>query len=817
MESKSFKDVVESIENSPIDPNSNHLLKSITTMPSLNALKLMSFICGIGYDEEQISRFIMNTIGHGNEGVLFFEDENSNYETDREGIIIVDDNFFDKSIDEKFRFIILFLIPPIADTNSIDLYLDKCLDLLDENGKIVALVPNRICIAPAYIDLRDRIISEFSLETVVSIPKEVASLRDEYSILVIEKRAQADHVYMMNRGNSIEEIYNGYVDKKAGFLIAKEEIYNRFDANFYDIKYTGTRNLIRNKDTVKISNVADIDIGIRISSDDFNSKGKYLVINSKHLSHGVINFRNDIKKYCDSSSLEGDKFDHGLLKNGDILISLKAYGSWARYYGDDGTSVVDSTIAIIRPHEESRNYIDLFFNTKTGIEYLESQLDFFSHCSIHKRIPMVNIKEMVVPNIDILKTVENVDRESNIADKISFLFKNLGWDVRKEFIVNGQKCDIALFYKNDFKGVVDINNYKETQIRDNRDISTQLKKIKERIFDVSLFLFIDEKIYEYVDNDFVQLSVLPTPSNKPIEKIPSYESVEYDQIKFKKMLPEDVSLADSTIAELLFRFDEIKEYMIRVEGKIDDISEKIDHLSKQISSYQSLVDKQLELAVSSDEEDRIIHAFSEECTNRIIGEIDKRQSNKEYNLELQKLIMSFGESAWNKLENSSKIFLVSSKVMFNNLICLDDVVDYSGVCLLVTKALELEMGRRFCKNFIAFLKQKYPGKENHQYYPSALLDKFGHPIKPKQFTLGTVAYVLCYLNSDGLTEEQILNNKSKLVEYSKEKLLSKLSDDQILETLADYGEAIEEVKKNYRNPSAHTNQLKKWMLKNALI
>jgi len=75
-------------------------------------------------------------------------------------------------------------------------------------------------------------------------------------------------------------------------------------------------------------------------------------------------------------------------------------------------------------------------------------------------------------------------------------------------------------------------------------------------------------------------------------------------------------------------------------------------LSKQISGYQSLVGKQLDMAVSQEEKERILHAFSEECAERIIGEVDAKGINKEFNVELSKLILSFGEPVWNKMEES---------------------------------------------------------------------------------------------------------------------------------------------------------------------
>ena len=217
------------------------------------------------------------------------------------------------------------------------------------------------------------------------------------------------------------------------------------------------------------------------------------------------------------------------------------------------------------------------------------------------------------------------------------------------------------------------------------------------------------------------------------------------------------------------------------------------------------------------EKERILHAFSEECVERIKREIDTNNASREYNTELQKLIHTFGQNTWEKMEDSSRSFLVSSKIAFNNLINIENNVDYSGVCLLVTKALEVEMSKRFGKNFLAYLKGKYRGKENYYQFPTALLNTYydenntphKKPIRPKDFTLGKLPYVMCLFYTNGITDEQKENYRQKLIEYAKEKLFNEKTDEEILEILKDFAEAIEEVKKDYRNPSAHTNQVKR--------
>ncbi len=242
----------------------------------------------------------------------------------------------------------------------------------------------------------------------------------------------------------------------------------------------------------------------------------------------------------------------------------------------------------------------------------------------------------------------------------------------------------------------------------------------------------------------------------------------------------------------------------RLEEKADNLGKQLQSMSEQIGSYKSLLEHQIEIAVSEEEVERIIHSYSDVATERIIKRIDGKYSQEEYNIEKDKLIDTFKISAWEKLDESSKSFLISSKVIYKKLEAIGDIVDYSGVCLLVTKALEVEMKKRFRTYFITFLKNRYGN--NFRQYPTGLLDRKqldkGHYILGTEygFTFGTVAYVLCFYDH---TE----NDKQKLLEFCKHVCLPDLNEDDAFSLLQKYAAEIERIRKDYRNPTAHTAQL----------
>ncbi len=267
--------------------------------------------------------------------------------------------------------------------------------------------------------------------------------------------------------------------------------------------------------------------------------------------------------------------------------------------------------------------------------------------------------------------------------------------------------------------------------------------------------------------------------------------------------------------EILAKLNKILEIEGKQDKKLDEIKDSVDVLADEIrklavriEGYQSLVERQLKLASDDEEEiEHIIHSYVDECAGRIVDELKHSYGQKEQETEENKLKALLGDSAWNKLQESSKSFLISSRVMYNSLVGMKSKIDYSGVCLLVTKALEVELSQRFYKGFTSYLKEKYPGRSKLKNWPLGLLGRDGNPLTAEQFSMGNISEILCKWHDPKSTEDQRQNNLEKLLDYSQEKLFKNLSREDIEDVLLGYAEEIEIIKKNYRNPSAHTGEL----------
>jgi len=279
------------------------------------------------------------------------------------------------------------------------------------------------------------------------------------------------------------------------------------------------------------------------------------------------------------------------------------------------------------------------------------------------------------------------------------------------------------------------------------------------------------------------------------------------EMMVKAQFPTGNPSNDELLKQINVQLQILNDRSIRIEQKVEELDVHIQELSHQIGAYQSLISKQIEKALSDEEVDRLLAAYTDECVEKIIDNTRRTTEDRVYEQEKRKMIASMGSDAWQKLEEQSRTFLISAKVMYNHLIMLDDIIDYSGVCVLVTKALEVEMTKRFYAGFLRYLDSRYHG--DYLKYHTALLYQGRGPLSPTKFTMGNLAYVLCYYDNRNDSAQQRANNKIKLLEYAKACLFQEHPQAHIESLLRSYAADIEAVRNKYRNPSAHVNAIRK--------
>ncbi len=290
-----------------------------------------------------------------------------------------------------------------------------------------------------------------------------------------------------------------------------------------------------------------------------------------------------------------------------------------------------------------------------------------------------------------------------------------------------------------------------------------------------------------------------------------------DEVKRQEMPQTNVNsryaerMNENLILEMLGEQNEsmktILETVLETLTIVEDINAKLDVISNNLNRIQSQSEKLIRTAWSEEEIDRIIEVHTTECVENILEYKREISTDAQFRQEEAKLIESFGQDTWDKLSDDSKTFLITAKFMYNRFLELEEQIDYSGVCVLVTKSLEVEIFKRFFKNFIEYLDEKY--ERDYTKYHTALLYNKEKPLRSERFTMGNIAFVMCKKQRWEDSEEEIENNKERLMEYCRERVFSNNSTKEIERMLDSYASSIEMIKHKYRNPSAHRNHIRR--------
>lgn len=166
------------------------------------------------------------------------------------------------------------------------------------------------------------------------------------------------------------------------------------------------------------------------------------------------------------------------------------------------------------------------------------------------------------------------------------------------------------------------------------------------------------------------------------------------------------------------------------------------------------------------------------------------------------LIDELTQGVWNKLDEDSQSFLITAKRTYDMMSKMNDKepLDYSGVCLLVTKAVEVEITKRFFDQYKEFLKKKCG---TNIYWPKSLKGKDKNKIMTRnEFTLGSVIYVVGY---DKYFNIENKSDYNLFLQYATNCLF--LQNCNVKEEIKKDLNFIENVRKDYRNPSAHKSRM----------
>lgn len=250
------------------------------------------------------------------------------------------------------------------------------------------------------------------------------------------------------------------------------------------------------------------------------------------------------------------------------------------------------------------------------------------------------------------------------------------------------------------------------------------------------------------------------------------------------------------------------------------IGTKIDNLQNDVTQILSVVNEMnaavkenkniLELYFSVHDEDDLeadlfISKLVEKMTSEMLGKIVHFESQEKYQ-RIRKLVMvRLGDNAWKKLDSESQKFLITAKFMFMENMDLAEDIDYSSICLLSSKAFEVELAKRLVIGYEEFLVSK---KLPESQWPKGILvfnkkNSSYKRMKVEDFTLGSCPNIMGILGS----ESDKKYNRQYFEMFCKDKLMKTLPQSAISLKIKEFDGYVRYVKDNYRNPAAHKSSM----------
>lgn len=433
----------------------------------------------------------------------------------------------------------------------------------------------------------------------------------------------------------------------------------------------------------------------------------------------------------------------------------------------------------------------------------------------------------------------------NKSNLVTVSFFALGHDIEENKVVDSAQAKRLMLYQKRVQPVVCV--YETKNILDIRDIryagKIETSFVKNEISVVSEWLTAERLKVEEERNEtqnminrlqvymkvFKKMQDLQTIKNQAIEierlkvllqadeRDKTIEELEEREKEYKKQLMEK----DACIAQQ----NKMISFMKTVFSSVGISSEVIEQSFEQIQMIrESLVeelesnDKDIKEIALKKLQDKVAEIVGE-LTRNVLSVFDNTYY-KEY------LVGELTQEVWDKLDEKSKAFLITAKSNYDSMIKMSDkdTMDYSGVCLLVTKALEVETTKRFFDKYKEFLNSKYTGVPQ---WPHVLRQRIRGQVTDEiipdgEFTLGsvvpTVGYKRDYDNDGNIIGYSRGHNgtRQEFLDYATCSLFKSADRRNAEREIEKDYHFIEKVRLDYRNPSAHRDKVTITSAKNCI-
>lgn len=358
--------------------------------------------------------------------------------------------------------------------------------------------------------------------------------------------------------------------------------------------------------------------------------------------------------------------------------------------------------------------------------------------------------------------------------------KNLG-------TVDIEKVKIPLYDSRDLRLIEKVN----TNTVEEQELVSRLSEIQDQLRNIRKEK--DKKEREIVEDKFKSLE-------EYILKIRDYEGMEklliglIDEVKYIK---ETVNKIQKTGEETNQIVKDIYTMVKNLHGIQDEILYKLNQ-------------------ATNEEEKECIYA---ELSNRIMKLVEEKYENPKID-SIHKIESEyqerFADNGWIKLDKDTRRFLLTARVIYDDLKVHMDIIDFSPICIALTKALERELSINIFNKMQEYFKKDKNRKL--EYLPDGIIyknrsNKYVYKY-PQNFTLGSIPYVLATkFERRNKTDDYVQNKKRESVrEFLKDCLFKKEcfnNSSELEEYIVSFSKEIEEITSKYRNRAAHKDSVNK--------
>lgn len=280
-------------------------------------------------------------------------------------------------------------------------------------------------------------------------------------------------------------------------------------------------------------------------------------------------------------------------------------------------------------------------------------------------------------------------------------------------------------------------------------------------------------------------------------------SVQENNVEKKEQNNNVIAAIEALAKKIDANHSETAKKLDALHADVKEILTIVKQINDATKNYKDILQTYYELhSEESTESDiftsRIISKLMEEISNQL----PKIQNDDQYN-KAKRLVEIRLSNVLNKMDEESKKFLITAKFLFLQNMDLENSIDYSSICLLSSKAFEVELSKRLVLNFQDFLDRKGIAFEN---WPSSMISTYkkdNHIIKEKlslaNFSLGSCPYIMGLLGNSEIKDY----NRNLFIQFCNESLMSGKSQEEINSSIKKVDNYIRYVKDNFRNPAAH--------------